>query len=133
MTWDDLDMEREQWRKDFDRRLEEGRREIRERIERVEHRCQKAEEARRREWEELEGRVMTAQEEQKHRSDGFLRLLATMTDEYVSIARSIDEDIRTGFAESRAEFAESRAENKAQTEALMRMLDRLPPRDNGGD
>lgn len=126
MTWDDLDMEREQWRKDFDRRLEEGRREIRERIERVERRCQKADEARRREWEELEGRVMTAQEEQKHRSDGFLRLLATMTDEYVTIARSIDEDIRTGFAESRAE-------NKAQTEALMRMLDRLPPRDNGGD
>ena len=126
MTWDGRDMEREQWRKDFDRRLEEGRREIRERIERVERRCQKAEEARRREWEELEGRVMTAQEEQKHRSDGFLRLLATMTDEYVTIARSIDEDIRTGFAESRAE-------NKAQTEALMRMLDRLPPRDNGDD
>jgi hypothetical protein len=123
MAWDDLDMEREQWRKDFDRRLEEGRREIRERIERVERRCQKADEARRREWEELEGRVMTAQEEQKHQSDGFLRLLATMTDEYVTIARSINEDIR-------AASAESRAENKAQTEALMRMLDRLPPLEN---
>lgn len=123
MAWDDLEMEREQWRKDFDRRLEEGRREIRERIERVERRCQKADEARRREWEELEGRVMTAQEEQKHRSDSFLRLLATMTDEYVTIARSINEDIR-------AASAESRAENKAQTEALMRMLDRLPPLEN---
>lgn len=113
-------MELEQWRKDFDRRLEEGRREIRERVERVEERCRKAEDARRREWEKLEGRVMTAQEKQEHYSDGFLRMLAAMTEEYVTIARSINEDMRAGFAESRAE-------NKAQTEALLRVLDRLPP------
>ncbi|HET9196655.1 MAG TPA: hypothetical protein VFN92_00165 [Solirubrobacterales bacterium] len=59
MAWNDLDVEREQWRNDFDRRLEEGRREIRERIERVERRCREADEARRGEWEELKGRVMT--------------------------------------------------------------------------
>ncbi len=120
VLWDDLDMELEQWQEDFDRRLEEGRREIRERIARVERRCEKAEDVRRREWEELQGRVMTAQEKQEHRSDGFLRLMTAMTEEYVKIARSIGEDMQRGFAEGRAE-------SRAQTEALMRMLDRLPP------
>lgn len=123
VPWDDLDMEREEWRKDFDRRLEEGRREIRARIERVERGCREADEARRKEWEKLEGRVMSAHEKQDHRSDGFLRLLAAMTDEYVTIARSINEDIRAGFAESRAE-------GKAHREAMMRILDRLPPTDD---
>lgn len=127
VLWDDLDVEREQWRKDFDRRVEEGRREIRERIERVENRCREADEARRGEWEELKGRVMTAHEVQEHRSDAFLRLLTAVTDEYVSIARSINEDIQAGFAESRAE-------GKAHREAMMRILDRLPPTgETGGD
>jgi len=123
MDWDDLDMEREQWRKDFDRRLEEGRREIRERIERVEQRCQEAEKVRRREWEALKGRMMTAEEKQERRSEEFLRLMAAMTAEYVTIARSIGEDMKR-------EFAESRAESRAQSEALMRMFDRLPPLEN---
>jgi hypothetical protein len=63
---------------------------------------------------------MTAQEKQEHRSDAFLQLMAAMTEEYVTIARSIGEDMKQGFAESRAE-------SRAQSEALMRMLDRLPP------
>lgn len=116
-------MEVEEWQADFDRRLEEGRREIRAQVEKVERRCQEAEEARRREWEMLEGRVMTAQEKQEHRSDAFLRLMTAMTEEYIKIARSIGEDMKRGFAEGREE-------NRAQTEALMRMLDRLPPTEN---
>jgi hypothetical protein len=124
VSWNDLDVELEQWQVDLDRRVEEGRLEIRQRIEQVEQRCQEAEEARRRDWEELKGRVMTAQEKQEHRSDGFLRLLATMTEEYVTIARSIGEDMKR-------EFAESRAESRAQSEALMRMFDRLPPLEDG--
>jgi predicted nucleic acid-binding Zn-ribbon protein len=120
VDWQDLDMELEQWQRDFDRRVEKGRREIRERIERVEQRCEEAEKARQREWEDLKGRVMTAQEKQEHRSDAFLQLMAAMTEEYVTIARSIGEDMKQGFAESRAE-------SRAQSEALMRMLDRLPP------
>jgi predicted nucleic acid-binding Zn-ribbon protein len=123
MVWDDLDLELEQWQRDFDRRVEEGRREIRERIEGVEQRCKEAEETRQREWEDLKGRVMTAQEKQEHRSDAFLRLMAAMTDEYVTIARSIGEDMKR-------EFAESRAESRAQSEALMRMFDRLSPLQN---
>ena len=118
-------MELEQWQADFDRRVEEGRSEVRERIARIERRCKEAEDARRREWEELKGRVMTAQEKQEHRSDGFLRLLTAMTDEYVQVARSIGEDLKRGFAEGRAE-------SRAQSEALMRILDRLPPPENRG-
>jgi hypothetical protein len=129
VPWNDLDMEMEleRWREDFDRRLEEGRQEIRARIERVEQRCKQAEEVRRSEWEELKGRVMTAEEKQERRSDEFLRLLGAVTDEYLNIARSIGEELRQGFAEGRKEAEEGRAQLRANTEATWRMLDRLPP------
>ncbi|HMI80798.1 MAG TPA: hypothetical protein VK480_03335 [Solirubrobacterales bacterium] len=131
MDWHALDMELERRRCDFERRVEEGRREIRERIEGVERSCKEAEDARRRDWEELKGRLMTAEEERKHHSDGFLRLMSAMTDEYVTIARSIGEDMKREFAESRAEsrakFEELLAEARAQRQATLRMLDRLPP------
>jgi predicted nucleic acid-binding Zn-ribbon protein len=127
VTWNDLDMELEEWRQDFDRRLEEGRREIRGRIEKVESRCRESEEVRRREWEQLKGRVMTAQEEQRHHSDGVLRLMSAMTNEYLNIARSIGEELRQGFAEGRKEAEEGRAQLRANTEAVWRVLDRLPP------
>jgi hypothetical protein len=120
VDWHALDMEIERNRRDSDRRIEEGCREIRERIEGVEQRCKEAGEARRREWEELKGRVMTADEKQEHRSDQFLRLLGAVTDEYVSIARSIKDDMQQ-------QSTERRAETRAQTEALLRILDRLPP------
>ena len=113
-------MEMEQWQRDFDRRMEEGRGEIHARIESVERCCREAEAARRRDWEELKGRRMTAEEERKHQSDGILRLMSAMTDEYVRIIRALGEDMKQGFAESRAE-------SRAQSEALMRVLDRLPP------
>lgn len=113
-------MELEEQMRDFDRRVEEGRREIQAQIERVEQSCKEAGEERRREWEELKGRVMTAEEKRQHDSDEFQRLMATMTHEYVTIIRSAGADMKQ-------EFAEGRAENRAQTDALMRMLDRLPP------
>lgn len=120
-------MELGQQLRDFDRRVEEGRREIRARIESVEQGCREAEEARRRDWEELKGRMMTAEEERKHQSDGFLRLMAAMTDEYVTIIRAMGADMRSEFARGRAEAEEGRAQLRANTEAVMRMLDRLPP------
>jgi hypothetical protein len=120
MSWNDFDMESKRWEREFDRRVAEGRKAICDRIARVEQRCKEAEEDRRREWEELTGRVMSAQEEQKHQSDGVLRLMSAVTAEYLTIARNIGKDLRE-------EFAENRAETRANTEAVMRMLDRLPP------
>ncbi|HEX5983197.1 MAG TPA: hypothetical protein VFY69_03225 [Solirubrobacterales bacterium] len=120
MDWQAVDMELEEQLRDFERRVEEGRGEVLARIEGVERCCKEAGEERRREWEELKGRVMTAEEKRQHDSDEFLRLMATMTDEYVSIFDSLRVDMQR-------EFAEGRAENRAQTEALLRMLDRLPP------
>jgi hypothetical protein len=120
-------MELERRRCDFERRIDEGRREIRERIEKVEQRCKKAEEARKQEWEDLKGRVMTAQEEQRHHGDGMLRLMSAMTDEYVTIIRAMGDDMRQGFAELREKDEEGRAQLRANTEAVLRMLDRLPP------
>jgi predicted nucleic acid-binding Zn-ribbon protein len=120
VDWQALDMELEEQMRDFERRVEEGRGEVLARIEGVERSCKEVGEERRREWEELKGRVMTAEEKRQHDSDEFLRLMATMTDEYVSIFSSLRVDMQR-------EFAEGRAENRAQTEALLRMLDRLPP------
>lgn len=131
MAWKDLDMELEEQLRDFDRRVERGRLEIRARIEGVERCCKEAEEARRRDWEELEGRMMTAEEERKHHSDGFLRLMAAMTDEYVTIIRALGDDMKRGFAEGRAEAEEGRAQLRANTEAVLRILDRLPPAEAG--
>jgi hypothetical protein len=120
MLWDDLDMELERQRWERDQRLEQIGREIRGRIEKVERRCRESEEARRREWEQLEGRVMTAEEKQERRSDEFLRLMNAVGNEHIQIVADLGEDMRR-------RSAEERDENRAQTEALMKMLDRLPP------
>lgn len=120
MAWLDLDMELERRREDFERRLVEGRREIRERIERVERCCRETEAARRRDWEELKGHLATEAEKRQFESDSIQRLFAALTVEYVNVVRSAGEDMRR-------EFAEGRAEAKAQTEAILKLLDRLPP------
>ncbi len=105
---------------DFERRLEEGRGAIREQIERVERRCTEAEETRRRDWEELKGHLITEAEKRQYESDSIQRLFAALTVEYVNVVRSAGEDVKR-------EFAEGRAEARAQTEAILKLLDRLPP------
>jgi hypothetical protein len=70
---------------------------------------------------------MTAEEKRQHELDYIQRLFATLTDEYVKIIRAVGEDMRRGFAENRAEAEEGRAQLRANTEAVLRMLDRLPP------
>ena len=68
----------------------------------------------------VERAMMTAEELRQHESDGIQRLLATMTDAHVTVIRSAAADIKR-------EFAEGRAESRAQTEAILKLLDRLPP------
>lgn len=41
--------------------------------------------------------------------------------------RRLREEMRGGFAEFREEFTETRAEARAGREAMLRILDRLPP------
>jgi hypothetical protein len=120
IDWHAVDMEVERKKRDFERRIEEVGREIQGRIERVEERCKKAEEVRRSEWEKLEGRVMTAEENQERRSDEFLRLMTAVGHEHIKIIRALGEDMHN-------EFEETRAENRAQSDALLKMMDRLPP------
>ena len=69
---------------------------------------------------------MTEAEKRQHEGDGIQRLFAVLTDECVNVARSVGEDMKGGFAEGRAEAEEGRAQ-LANTEAVLRMLDRLPP------
>lgn len=120
MAWLDLDMELERRMEDFERRLEEGRGELRAQIERAERRCKEAEAARRRDWEELNGQLATEAEKRQFESDSIQRLFAALTVEYVNVVRSAGEDMKR-------EFAEGRAEARAQTEAILKLLDRLPP------
>jgi hypothetical protein len=119
MSWLDLDMELESRMEDFERRLAEGREVIREQIERAERRCKEDEAARRRDWEELKGHLATEAEKRQFESDSIQRLFAALTVEYVNVVRSAGEDMKR-------EFAEGRAEARAQTEAILKLLDRLP-------
>lgn len=58
--------------------------------------------------------------EQQRGSDALLWFMGEMTTEYIAIIRALGEDMHN-------EFQETRAENRAQSDALMKMLDRLPP------
>ncbi|HEY5943254.1 MAG TPA: hypothetical protein VIT89_10400 [Solirubrobacterales bacterium] len=113
-------MEIEQHLRGMDERMERGFSELLGRMEEAERRWEGDERARRREWEELEGRAMTATEKHRHYNDGLLRKIDVMLTVQLNIAREISEDIEKGRAEAEAE-------NRAHTEALMKMLDRLPP------
>jgi hypothetical protein len=124
LAWDDLDMELERGKRDFEQRMEERSGEICERLERAERCYKEAEQAKRRDWEEFEGRVMTAAERHRFELDGIRRVSAKMTDEYVKVIRAVGEDIRREFAELHREIRE---ENRPHREALLKMLDRLPP------
>lgn len=131
MAWNDLDMELERKRCDFERRLEEGRGDLVARIEELQRILRDGGEARRREWEELNGRLMTAEEKRQFENDHIQRVLAQMTHAHVRTIQAAAEDIKREFAESRAEsrekFEELQAEARAQRQATLRMLDRLPP------
>ncbi|HEU4462752.1 MAG TPA: hypothetical protein VFR75_09185 [Solirubrobacterales bacterium] len=120
MSWLDLDMEIGQHLRDMDERMERGFTQLMGRLEAAERRWEEDERARRREWEELEGRAMTAMEGHRHHNDGLLRKMDVMTTVELNILREISEDMEKGRAEAREE-------NRAHTEALMKMLDRLPP------
>ena len=124
-------MELERKRCDFERRLEEGRGELVERIEALQRSLREGGEARRREWEELNGRLMTADEKRQLENDHIQRVLAQMTDAHVQTMRAAQDDMRRENAESRAEsrakFEELLAEARAQRQATLKMLDRLSP------
>jgi ribulose bisphosphate carboxylase small subunit len=135
MDWHAIDMEIERGNRDFERRMEEAGHEIRDHLERTYRRCKEFEEARRRDWEELRGQLMTAEERHQLEMDGIRRLFANLTDEYVRVVSSAREDIERksaeGRAEARAGFDELLAEPRAQRQATLRMLDRLTPPEEG--
>lgn len=120
MSWLDLDMEIEQRLREIDERLERGFTELMGRMKEAERRWEEDERSRRREWEALEGRAMTAMEEHRHFNDGLLRKMDVMLTVELNILSEISENMEKGRAEARAE-------NRANIEALMKMLDRLPP------
>ena len=81
MAWEYQPVDEERLRLEFEQGVERRQAEIRARLEKVERRWQEGEEARRREWEALEGRLMSAYEESRHHNDGLLRRNVRMTQE----------------------------------------------------
>jgi hypothetical protein len=113
-------MEEDRIRREMDKRLERSHAEIRGRLEKVERYWRDDEENRRREWEALQGRLMTAQEEHRHFNDGILRKMTVMTEQYIQI-------MREGGAALQLEITEQLAQIRANTDAALKVLDRLPP------
>jgi hypothetical protein len=113
-------MEEERISRRFGERLERSQAEITARLAKIDAHWRAGEEARRHEWEELEGRLMTAEERRQHFDDGLFRKMAVMTEEYIKIMREGGETLQQ-------EIAEQRAQIRANTEAVLKALDRLPP------
>jgi len=121
VDWHAVAMEEvERGKRDFERRVKEGLKEINGRLETAERRWEKEEEDRRHEWEALAGRLMTTEEKHQHYNDGLLRKMAVLTNEQLNILHGLGEDMRLHFKELQAEM-------RANREATLKMLDRLPP------
>lgn len=123
MECDYWPVDEERISREFSERLERCGAEIRARMEKVEQGWREGEDARRREWEALEGRLMTAEEKRQRFDDGLFRKMSVMTDEYIRI-------MREGGDALQKEIAEQRAQIRANTEAVLKALDRLPPAAN---
>lgn len=108
----------------MDRRLARGIEEINQRTRKAERCWEKEEEDRRREWEELAGRLMTAEEASRHYHDGLLRKMDVLTQVQLNILREISEKMEHQYTETLAEM-------RANREATLKMLDRLSPSDDG--
>lgn len=113
------------------RQLSAGQAEILRRMAAAERRWEEGEAARVGEWEALEGRMMTAEEKRKTFDDALFRKMTIMTDEHSLIIQQMIEQLeasREKILEKIAdEHTEGRAEARAGREALLRILDRLPP------
>ncbi len=123
MDCDYWPVDTERMRREFEEGVARRQSEIRARLETVEERWEEGEQARQREWEELEGRLMNAYEKHEHFNDGLLRKMTVMTQEYISILH----EERGAIRALQDEAAEGRAQLRANTEAVLKALDRLPP------
>lgn len=123
MECDYWPVDEERMRRECAERAERFGAELRERMDGVERRWAEGEEVRRCEWEELEGRLMNAYERNQHFNDGLLRKMTVMTQEYIKILHEEREAIQA----LQGEAAEGRAQLRANTEAVLKALDRLPP------
>ena len=122
MAWEYRPVEMDRLNREFAEGVERRGAEIAARLAKIEEKWEGSEEARRREWEVLEGRAMTAWEEIKHFNDGLLRKNTMMTEDLLAMIWQAREEGREAHAEFREEM-------RANREATLKMLGRLsePP------
>jgi hypothetical protein len=102
------------------RRIEKKQDEFLRRMAAAEKRCEDAEAERVRQFEAAEGRMMTRAEKLDAAQDGLLLKINATTLEFLRVMHDFRDDMKR-------EFAESHAEARAGHEAMLRILDRLPP------
>jgi hypothetical protein len=129
-------MENDRDRIEFQERVEARQKEGLERILALIRHCDEEAAAGRREWEEAKGREMTRAEKIDAHHDEFLIKMTVTTEAQVAAINDLGKQWQKASIEiektrrfSEQEWEESRAEARAGREALLRMLDRLPPGD----
>lgn len=70
---------------------------------------------------------MTAEEKRQAFDDALFLKVNAMNGQFLQVLHEINESLQQLRAEMRHEFAEVRAEQRAGREALLQILDRLPP------
>jgi hypothetical protein len=73
-------------------------------------------------------RVNERLDRHEERDGEFRRFLDALTERHVGITQHLIESIDSGFAKLQGEIADQRAQIQANTEALLKVLDRLEPR-----
>lgn len=122
MAWEYLPVDLDRCDRKFAEGVERKMAEIGARLARIERKWEESEDARRREWEALEGRTMTGWERIDHFHDGLMRKNTIMTQELAGLIWQVREDGREAHEEIKEDM-------RANREATLKMLDRLsePP------
>jgi len=75
---------------------------------------------------------MTAEEKRQAFDDALFLKVNAVNAQFLQVLHEITESLQQLRSEMRVEFAEVRAEQRASREALLRILDRLPPPRDAG-
>lgn len=122
MAWEYLPVDIERCNREFVEGVERKMAEIAARLARTERLWKEGEDARRREWEALEGRTMTGWDKIDHFHDGLMRKNTMIAQTLMSMMWNVQEEARIAHEELKEDM-------RANREATLKMLDRLsePP------
>jgi hypothetical protein len=137
--WEERDARWRAWAEERDRRWEEFTEEQRRRAdefaeklwrradEAAEKLWQRADEVAEERWQRADEVAEKRWQEMRAYNDALLQRYARITEDQSAVIVEMNRRSEANFVALQSEIAEQRAEIREQTQALMRMLDRLPP------